>query len=150
MPNSTQSGKKGGSKNSTINNTNVQVGIAAAAVVAAAAGAYFLYGSKDAKKNRRVIKGWMLRAKGEVLEKMEKMKENVTEEAYNKIVDAVATKYGSMKDASAEEVEALSKELKSHWKNIQGHFTKKPAKRKSATRKNRKAAPSKSQSQSGK
>jgi hypothetical protein len=43
----------------------------AAGVAAAALGAYFLYGSKDAKKNRAKVKGWMLKARGEVLEQLE-------------------------------------------------------------------------------
>ena len=39
----------------------------------AAAGTYFLYGSKDAKKNRKAVKSWALKAKAEVLEALEKV-----------------------------------------------------------------------------
>ncbi len=100
------------------------------------AGVYFLYGSKDASKNRKMVKGWALKAKGEVLEKMEKYKDVLTEEAYYKMVDTVVGKYGSFKDASDEEVSALGKELKGHWKNIKGHLnsSKSPAKRKTPAR----------------
>ena len=48
----------------------IGVGLTTAAV--AAVGAYFLYGSKDAPKNRKKVKSWALKAKGEVLEVLEK------------------------------------------------------------------------------
>ena len=93
----------------------IGVGVAAA-LAAAAAGAYFLYG-KDGAKNRKKIKSWMLKAKGEVLEKMEKLKE-VNEEKYNEIVDAVAKKYLAVKEMDAKELALMVKELKSYWKEI--------------------------------
>jgi len=81
----------------------------------AAAGAYFLYGSKHAKKNRAVVKGWAVKAKGEVLQKMETLKE-MDEEAYNNVVDAVVSRY---KAVDPKEMKALISELKGHWKSIQ-------------------------------
>jgi hypothetical protein len=89
----------------------------AAATAATAAGAYFLYGSKNASKNRKKIKGWTLKAKGEVLEKMEKMK-NIDETDYKRIVDTVAAKYKKIKTVNTKEAEALAKELKAQWKEI--------------------------------
>jgi hypothetical protein len=89
------------------------IGLAAATV----AGAYYLYGSKDATKNRKKIKGWTLRAKGEVLEKLETMKE-VNEDAYRKVVDTVAEKYKKMKNIDTTELNALVSDLKRHWSNI--------------------------------
>ena len=51
------------------------VGLGLAAITAAAAaGAYFLYG-KDGAKNLKKIKSWSLKAKAEVLEKLEKAKD---------------------------------------------------------------------------
>ena len=50
----------------------VGLGIGLTAAAVAAAGAYFLYGSKDANKNRKTVKSWMLKAKAEVLEQLEK------------------------------------------------------------------------------
>ena len=94
-----------------------------ALVIAAAAGAYFLYGSKDAKKNRKVVKSWTLKAKAEVLEKLEKAKEEINEENYHKIVDGVIAKYNNVKEAHQEDIDAISKELKGHWKNIKKHIT---------------------------
>lgn len=88
-----------------------------ALAAATAAGVYFLYGSKNAAKNRKKVKGWTLKAKGEVLEKMEAMK-NINEEDYKRIVDMVATKYKKIKTVNTKEAETLAKELKAQWKEI--------------------------------
>ena len=85
-----------------------------AGVAALAAAGYFLFGPSG-EKNRKKIKGWTLKMKGEVLDKMEEVKE-ITEPVYNKIVDNVAKKYLSKENKK--EVEALVKDLKSHWKRI--------------------------------
>lgn len=90
-------------------------GIAAVAA-AAAAGAYFLYG-KDGAKNRKKIKSWSLKAKAEVLEKLERAKE-LNEDAYNQIVDAVSKKYAAVKAIDPTELDLLVKELKGHWRRI--------------------------------
>jgi hypothetical protein len=103
------------------NNAAVQTGIGLAIAAAAAAGAYFLYGSKDAKKNRKAVKGWVLKAKGEVIEKIEQVKGELTEENYNKIVDGVAAKYSKVKTVTQDEVSDLLKDMKGHWKNIKKH-----------------------------
>lgn len=99
----------------------VQAGIGLALAAAAAAGAYFLYGSKDAKKNRKIVKGWALKAKGEVIEKIEQVKGELTEENYNKIVDGVVAKYSKLKTTTEDEVADLVKDMKGHWKNIKKH-----------------------------
>jgi len=96
---------------------NVLEGLAAVAAVAAAAGAVFLYATDSGKKKRKEIKGWMLKAKGEVLEKLESVKD-INEDAYNTIVDTVTAKYSKMKSLGESEVETLAKELKGHWKTI--------------------------------
>ena len=89
-----------------------------AGAIAGLAGAYFLYGQgKESAKNRKKIKSWMIKAKGEALEKLEKMKE-MDEEAYHKIMDGIAEKYGKVKDVDPAEVEALVKDLKKHWKSM--------------------------------
>ncbi len=85
--------------------------------MAALAGAYFLYGTKAGTKRREQVRGWMLRAKGEVLEKLEKLKE-VNEEAYNRVIDSVTERYERVKDVDPGEVAALAKDLKMHWQNI--------------------------------
>ena len=92
----------------------IKAGVGLAAL--AAAGSYFLYGKKGAK-NREVIAGWTLKMKGEVLEKMEKIKE-LNEDKYYKLVDTVAVRYKRVKSVSATELKHMVKELKGGWQHI--------------------------------
>ena len=115
-------------------------GLALALGAAAAAGIYFLYGSKDAKKNRKVVKGWALKAKGEVLEKMEQVKGELTQENYNKIVDTVMNKYRKVKAEHGQDIDALVKDMKSHWNNIKKHVGGAAAPKKKAGKKRAKPA----------
>ncbi len=100
---------------------NIAMGVGIAALAAAAAGAAFLYGTDAGKKKQKQIKSWMLKAKGDVLEHIENMKD-VTEESYNSIVDSVTQKYQGLKEISPEELGALVQELKGHWKTIKSHM----------------------------
>jgi len=102
----------------------VGIGVAITAAAVAAAGAYFLYGSKNAAKNRKKIKGWTLQAKGEVLEQMERIK-NLSQEDYERLVDRVMTRYRRVGSAAAPEVAKLARELKGHWKHLVGTKVKK-------------------------
>jgi len=95
-------------------------GLGAMALLAAAAGAYMLYGSKDAAKNKKAIKGWMLKAKGDILEKLEQMKD-IDEAKYHKVVDDITKKYAPLAQVSKTELQELIKETKGHWKNIKKH-----------------------------
>ena len=109
------------------------VGITAA-VAAAAAGAYFLYGTNEGKKQRKKIRGWALKAKGEVLEQLENLKE-VNEEAYNKVVETVTRKYKDLKQVDPSELASMARELKGHWNSIQRELvaTQKTVKKAAAT-----------------
>lgn len=96
---------------------------------AAAAGAYFVYGNKEAQKNIKKVKGqvtskvksWALKAKAEALEKIEKVKQ-LDEATYHNVIDTVMRKYNNVKSIDTKDVEAVAKELRSHWKNIQKEF----------------------------
>lgn len=92
----------------------VGVGLASAAAVAAA-GTYFLYGSNHAKRNRQKVKSWVLKAKAEALEGLEKAK-SMSEDDYKKIVSAAVKKYNKV--AAGTEVKKLERELHSHWKHL--------------------------------
>ena len=98
------------------------------AILAAAAGTYLLYGSKGAQKNRKVVKGWMLKAKGEVLEQLEKLP-HVDEKTYHAIVEKVMQKYQNLSHVDKADVEKLVKEAKSHWKSIKKHIIATPPKK---------------------
>lgn len=103
----------------------VGVGLGVAVVSALALGTYLLYGEQGAK-NRKKAKAWMLKAKGEVLEEVEGLKE-MSLEAYESLVHAVMGKYAKMKDVDAEDLEKLVKELKAYGKKLTAK--KKPAKK---------------------
>ncbi len=101
------------------NKTNaaaVGVGLGAAAV--AAAGAFFLYGSKNAAKNRKTVKSWALKAKAEVLEKLEDAQE-MTQKEYDDLIKSVSGAYAGAKNASKKDILEFSKEMKDHWKQIE-------------------------------
>lgn len=89
------------------------VGIGAT-VAAIGAAAYVLFGP-DAKKNKKVIKGWAVKMKGEIIEKLEEAKE-VSEPVYHKIVDQVHAKYSKVKNIDPKELEGAILDIKKHWK----------------------------------
>lgn len=102
--------------NDTGSGAAVAAGILGVAA-AAAAGAYFLYGTKDGKKVKKQIRGWALKAKGEVLEKVEKLKD-VNEGAYHQVIDGVMSRYEKIKGVDTAELAAIAGELKGHWTSI--------------------------------
>lgn len=121
----------------TSHTAQIGIGLAATTAVATAAGAYFLYGAKNATKNRKKVKGWMLKAKGEVLEGLEKAK-NLDEKSYHDLIDNVMKKYRKMRVVSDKEAAELRRELKGHWKNLHKNVVAlkpKKAKKKSTTKK---------------
>lgn len=91
------------------------VGAGVAGLAAAAIGAYWLYGSKNAAKNRKVASSWMLKARAEVMDAVEKMKD-MDKQEYLKIVDKIVDKYSKTKNSS--EVMVIAKDLKSAWTQI--------------------------------
>ncbi len=95
----------------------VGYGVGLGALVAGLAGGYYLYGSKNFQKNRKKVKGWALKMKGEVLDNLEKMKE-VDEKVYHSVVDNVSSKYKKLKNVNKKEVEEVVKDMKKHWNNI--------------------------------
>lgn len=117
------------SEMTTAQKVGVGVGLTAAAV--AAAGAYFLYGSKNAAKNRKAVKSWALKAKAEVLEKLENAKE-MTQEEYEELVGAVAGAYAGVKNASKGELKEFKDEMLGHWKVIEKSVKPKKAAAKKA------------------
>ena len=93
-----------------------------AVLAAAAAGAYFLYGKGGAAR-RRKAKSWMLKMKGDVLARLEKMKK-VDKTAYNRAVEEVGRHYKALKAVAPGELSAIVREMKSHWRNIEKELAK--------------------------
>lgn len=85
-------------------------------LVAVAAGGYFLYG-KDGAKNRQKVKGWALKAKGEMLEGIEKLRQ-INQRTYNDVVERVAKRYKKFKQVDKTELQRLVSESKSFWNRI--------------------------------
>ncbi len=92
----------------------IGAGIALAAVAAAAT--YFLTGKRGVE-NRAKIEAWTLKMKGEVLEKMKKMKE-LNKEKYHELVDEVAVRYARIGRVGAAEMKHMTDELKGAWVHI--------------------------------
>ena len=101
---------------STAQKVGLGVGLTAAAI--AAAGGYFLYGSKNAAQNRKKVKSWTLKAKGEVLEALEKAG-RITEEEYKALVEAASGTYGALQKATKGELKEFQAEMHDHWKKLQ-------------------------------
>lgn len=141
--------KKSSNKKGLSGAQKVGIGVGLTTAAVAAAGAYFLYGSKDAAKNRKKVKGWALKAKGEVLEVLEKAEE-MTKDEYDALIEQVAKAYGAMQGVSKADAVSFVKEMKQHWKEIEkkgkkmvGKSAPKKAAKKAAS-KAKKAAPKKS------
>lgn len=99
----------------------------AAGAAAIAAGIHYFWGP-NAKKNQKKARGWALKMKAEVVEKLEKLQE-VTEPKYQEVIEKVAAIYSKGKDIVPEEVSELAAELKKQWKHIAGQNQKKPSKK---------------------
>jgi hypothetical protein len=98
-------------------NQKISIGVGLTAAAVAAAGTFFLYGSKGASKNRKAVKSWALKAKAEVLEKLETAKEMSADE-YMLLIDTVGGMYAQAKDASKGDIATFKKEMKEHWNKI--------------------------------
>lgn len=96
----------------------VGIGIGLTAAAVAAAGAYFLYGSKNAAQNRKKVKSWTLKAKGEVLEALEKA-EQITEAEYAALVAAAGEAYGTVQKATRGELKDFKTEMTEYWNKLQ-------------------------------
>jgi len=87
-----------------------------AGIAALSAAAYVLFGP-EGKKNRKIIRGWSVKMKGEIIEKFENAKE-LTEPVYNQIIENVQAKYSKLKNVDQEELVKVIGEIKKHWKAI--------------------------------
>lgn len=96
----------------------VGIGIGVTAALASAAGAYLLYGSKNAARNRKQVKSWALKAKAEVLEGLETA-QNMSKADYEKLVDRAVKGYSRLKDVKPAELVSLAREMKAHWKELE-------------------------------
>ena len=112
----------------TVQKSKVAKAVAIGAGVAAlSVAAYMLFGP-NGKKNQKALKGWAIKMKGEIIEKMEAVKD-VTAPVYEKIVGEVAAKYAKLKHIDAADLEAEVATLKKHWKALTKSSVKKVTKK---------------------
>ncbi len=104
-------------KKTLTNNDKFTIGIGITAAAVAAAGAYFLAGSKNAAKNRKTVKSWALKAKAEVLEGLEKAQQ-MSQKEYEDLIETVAGAYAGLQSASKSDLAGFKKEMKEHWQKI--------------------------------
>ena len=135
---------EGKNTNGLTDNQKIGLGVGLTAAAVAAAGTYFLYGSKGASKNRKAVKSWVLKAKAEVLEKLEQAKE-MSQEEYMQLIDTVGSTYAQIKDASKVDIASFKTEMKDHWNRIE----KTASPKKKATKKVAKKAVKKMGSKNG-
>jgi len=95
----------------------VAAGVALTAAAVAAAGVYFLHGSPQAKQNRKKVKSWMLKAKAEVLEQLEKADE-MTQSQFDDIIMQVSKAYSKVQDATGTDIADFKREMKAYWPKI--------------------------------
>ena len=102
-------------KESQVKNAGKIIAVSAG-IAAISAAAYVLFGP-EGKKNRKAIRGWAIKMKGEVIEKLEAAKE-ITEPVYHDIVNKVSEKYGKIKNVNPEELTQAVEDLRKQWKNM--------------------------------
>ncbi|MBY0472925.1 hypothetical protein K2Q00_01395 [Patescibacteria group bacterium] len=100
------------------NNSGVALGVGVAAAAAvAAAGAYWFYGSDHASQHRKQVKSWMLKARAEVMEAVEKVSD-IDKKKYIAIVQQVVARYSKTAGATVGELAHMKKDLMGTWAHI--------------------------------
>lgn len=87
-----------------------------AGAIALAAASFYLFGP-EGKHHRKQAKGWMIKAKGEIIEKLEEAKE-VSEPVYQSIVDSVTSAYANKNNITADELKEFTGRIRDQWKQI--------------------------------
>lgn len=94
--------------------TTMEVGAGLIAASAVAAAGYYFYGSKDAKKHRKIAAKWATAMKSEVVKETKRL-EKASPRAFAAIVDRVAKTYQGVRSIDIAEVKQAAKELKANW-----------------------------------
>lgn len=123
--------KKAHVKKTNTKKLALEIGAGLVAAGAAAVAGYYFYGSKDAKKHRKIAAKWATDMKKEVVQEAKRL-EKVSPGEFAAIVDRVAKTYQVARKVNAADVKRAAKELKENWSVIQ-HETKRTV-RKTASR----------------
>ena len=87
-----------------------------AGAIALAISTYYFFGPFG-KIHRKKAAGWMIKMKGEIIEKVEETGE-ITEEIYRNIVDSVLATYVAAGKIARPELTTFADNLKSQWKHM--------------------------------
>lgn len=123
-------------------NTAIAAGVAATA--AAAVGAYWLYGSKGASKNRKTARSWMLKARAEVMDAVDKTVKKAGEidkDTYMDIVKGIASRYGKLSTVTRSEVGQLMADAQEAWKYMIKSNKSTTARSRTASKRTRRPTP---------
>ena len=107
----------------------------AATLAGAAAGAYYLYGSKDAKKHRKALGVWAAKARKEVEREAGRLKDVALDEhSYAALIQKVAKRYQAAEGLTTQDVKNLAQALLEEWRNKGSKARSGGAKRKAKKR----------------
>jgi hypothetical protein len=91
---------------------------AAGATMAAAAGAYYLYGSEKASAHRRKVGAWMRRAEREIVYEAKRLKDKAyTDQNIKRVIGEVAKRYEAAKDLDPKDVKQFISAVQKSWKD---------------------------------
>lgn len=96
----------------------MKIGAGIVAAGAAAAAGYYFYGSKSAKKHRKIAAKWATDMKNEVVKEAKRLGK-ISPKTYAAIVDRVAKTYVSARSVDAADLKRAAKELKANWDMVQ-------------------------------
>lgn len=107
---------------------------AAGATMAAAAGAYYLYGSEKASAHRRKVGAWMRRAEREIVHEAKRLKNAAyTDANIKRVIKEVAKRYEMAKELDPKDVKEFVSAVQKSWKNagsvVKNRFERAPQKR---------------------
>ena len=109
------------------------------ALAGVAAGAYYLYGSPDAKKHRRQLSEWIAEARKELEERAGDLKDAAFDERnFRPLVEEVVAQYQQAKGLAKEEAAILAEALIEEWRTSAKRSGRQPQGRKTKTRKAKK------------
>lgn len=101
----------------TTKKTAVALG-AAGATMAAAAGAYYLYGSEKASAHRRKVGAWMRRAEREIVHEAKRLKSAAySDQNIRRVINEVAKRYESARDLDPQDVRQFVAAVQKSWKD---------------------------------
>ena len=89
---------------------------AVGATMAAAAGAYYLYGSKKAAAHRRTAGAWMRRAEREIVHEAKRLKSKAyTDQNIKRVITEVAKRYKMARDIDPKDITDFVSAVQKTW-----------------------------------